>query len=113
MIDPGPLEDLQRFGAPQQALDEMQACIEQGARDASADVLEENWHAVNVFFAMGTQWRVAAGMGAAMHYEGLDYAALPLVLAEHRATPHRQPLVRLMPQLRVMEHAAREQLNRS
>lgn len=112
MIDPSPLEDLQRFGAPQQALDAMQASIEQGARDAVADVLEENWHAVNVFFAMGTQWRVAAHAGA-VHYEGLDYAALPLVLAEHRATQHRQPLVRLMPQLRVMEHAAKQHMNRS
>lgn len=60
---------------------------------------------------MRTQWRAIAGFGALLHL-GLDYGALAPVLAENRRNPHRVPIEELMPQLRTLEHAAREELNR-
>lgn len=61
---------------------------------------------------MGSQWRVATfGLGGFLRL-GLDYAALPIVLAEHRAIAHRQPIAELMPQLRELEHAALDELNK-
>lgn len=40
------------------------------------EILPANWPAVEVFVAMGTQWRRAGMGGTAI---GLDYAALPAV----------------------------------
>lgn len=60
---------------------------------------------------MGTQWQVAAGFGGTL-YVGLRYEALPVVLQEHEAAPHAQPLSVLMPQLRLLERAARTELNK-
>lgn len=40
----------------------------------------DNWSLVGVFMALQTQWRVAAGM-AGVFYLGIDYAAIPAVLA--------------------------------
>lgn len=76
-------------------------------------VWAEHWHAFAVFRAMRTQWRVRRDAGGEF-VEGLDYAGLPVVLAEHRHLPRRvrQPLHRLMPQLRVLEGAARDEFNR-
>ncbi len=36
---------------------------------------EEHWPALELFFAMRTQWRVVAGM-AGEHRQGIDYTAL-------------------------------------
>lgn len=60
---------------------------------------------------MATQWRTCAGFGVFLR-TGLDYAALPLVLAEHRDNPHRRPIPELMPQLRELEIAALLEFNR-
>jgi hypothetical protein len=77
-------------------------------------VWAEHWHAFKVFLGMATQWRVRRDPGG-LFYEGLRYEALPPVLHEHRRLPRRwrQPLHRLMPQLRTLERAAREQFNAS
>lgn len=74
-----------------------------------------HWHAWRVFLAMGTQWRTRRDPGG-LFYEGLEYAGLPVVLQEHRrALPRRlrQPLERVMPQLRVLERAAAAEFNRA
>jgi hypothetical protein len=42
----------------------------------AVEVMPENWGAVRVFVAMGTQWRRAGTAGLPV---GLDYAALPPV----------------------------------
>jgi len=76
----------------------------------SIELFPENWHAFSVFLRMGDQWRIAAGFGG-IHYLGLDYAALPPVLEECRRLQHRQPMDRLMPQLRTLVRAARAVLN--
>ena len=61
--------------------------------------------AVEVFAALGTQWRVG-GMGSVI---GLDYAAIPPVLRMLRVKPAAWP--ELFGDLRVMERAALAQMN--
>jgi len=44
------------------------------------EVWAENWRTVEVFQALDTQWRIAAGpMGSRV--QGIDYAAIPPTLA--------------------------------
>lgn len=40
----------------------------------------DNWQHLHVFLAMKTQWRIISGMGG-VHYQGLEYSALPSVLS--------------------------------
>lgn len=69
-------------------------------------MLPENWFAVRLFDAMGTQWRVAT-VGPRMVFIGLDYTALPIVLRSLRQrVPHARTLADVLPQLQVMEAAA-------
>lgn len=63
------------------------------------EVWDENWEAVTVLLAMGTQWRVAGLTGLPV---GLDYAALPVVTAALAVDLDEDLLARL----RVMEGAA-------
>lgn len=49
--------------------------MEEASGHLRAEVWSDNLETVNVFIAMGTQWR--AGMGGAT---GLDYSALPAVM---------------------------------
>jgi hypothetical protein len=88
----------------------MECRIAQQRPAVEADVLPENWHAVNVFLDMATQWRTHLGMRG-LYYQGLDYGVLPVVLAGHKATPGRQPYPLVLQQLRVLETAALDHLN--
>lgn len=103
------------MGASARQLEQLRGAIErqQGLAEPTA-VWAEHWHAFAVFRAMATQWRLRDGARGLL-YEGLDYAALEPVLREHRRLPRqvRQPLARLMPQLRSLEAAARDALNAS
>ena len=74
------------------------------------EVWPEHWHAVCVFCAMSSQWSVLLGMQG-LHYQGLRYESLPIVLAAHKHNPQRQPLAALLDQLRCLERAAVELLN--
>jgi hypothetical protein len=47
-----------------------------GAAPEDVEVLPDNWPAVRLFCAMGTQWRRAGMSGTAT---GFDYGALPIV----------------------------------
>ena len=78
--------------------------------DASVAVWPENWQAVQVFCAMGTQWRVSAGMSGLI-YMGLEYTALPVV--EARLAIPRADRADLFSRLRVMESSARGELNKA
>lgn len=80
--------------------------------DPEPAVWPQHWHAAQVFLGLATQWRVVAGM-VGLLYTGLDYGAMQPVLEEHAQVAHQQPMCTLMPQLRVMEQEARDQLNRS
>jgi hypothetical protein len=105
------LEDARAFGASAAQLEALRGSIER-QRPPGVGIWPRHWHAWRVFVGMGSQWRTKDRQGGLL-YEGLDYAALPVVLREHRRLPrrYRQPLARLMPQLRTLEGAAREQLN--
>lgn len=83
------------------------------ARPNLLPVLPQGWHAVEVFVRMGDQWRVSVGMGGAF-YQGLDFSALPIVLAAVKplVPEHlRQPLSVLLDQLRTLAAGARDVLN--
>jgi hypothetical protein len=59
---------------------------------------------------MGTQWRVSAGMNG-MIWTALDYNALPIV--EARLNVPRADRGELFASLRIMEAAARTELNKA
>jgi hypothetical protein len=66
-------------------------------------VYPENWRAVRVFDALGTQWRVGPAGPT-----GLDYAALPMVMDVHGVPQqHRHDVFE---DVRVLESAALEEL---
>lgn len=100
---------MQRFNASAEQVAEMRRRM--GVPEVP-HVWPQHWHAAQVFAGMSTQWRTELGRGGLV-YLGLDYGALAPVLAEHEATAHVQPMRVLMPQLRTMEGAAMEALNRS
>lgn len=79
-------------------------------RDAEVGIWPENWQALQVFLAMGTQWRVSAGMNG-MIWTGLDYIALPIV--EARMGVRRAASAELFTRLRIMESSARSELNKA
>lgn len=79
-------------------------------REAAVAVWPENWQALQVFCAMGTQWRVSAGMSGLI-WTGLEYTALPVV--EARMGIPRADRADLFSRLRIMESAARGELNTS
>jgi hypothetical protein len=108
------IEDAKAMGASPAQLEKLRGSIER-QRPPPPVIWPQHWHAWRVFVGMGSQWRTKERAGGVLLYEGLDYAALPVVLDEHRRLPrrYRQPLARLMPQLRTLEHAAREVLNES
>lgn len=66
------------------------------------------WLPLAVFQAMGTQWRVVAGMGGAM-YLGLEYPALEIVLRRMVPAKQRQAVWQ---DVLVMEFAALAVLNK-
>jgi hypothetical protein len=102
------------MGASASRLEQLRGRIEhEEGLDEPVPVWAEHWHAFAVFRGMATQWRVTRA-DRRDWWEGLDYAGLPVVLQEHRRMPrrHRQPLPRLMRQLRVLEGAARDELNK-
>jgi hypothetical protein len=107
------LADARAHGASPARLEQLRGAIEHslGLR-ATFGVWAAHWHAFAVFRGMATQWRTRqADVG--LVYEGLDYGALQPVLEEHAELPAplRQRMPRLMPQLRLLEMAARDALN--
>jgi hypothetical protein len=102
------------MGASAGQLERLRGAIErQHGVHEPTPVWAVHWHAFAVFCAMASQWRVRDGAKGTL-YDGLDYGALEPVLHEHRrALPRRlrQPIERLMPQLRTLEAAARDELN--
>lgn len=73
--------------------------------DDTVFVWAENWPAVDLFIAMGTQWRTGSS-GAT----GLDYVALPTVL-RLKGVPRPQ-WAEMFEAVRVMEYAALEELRK-
>lgn len=99
---------LRQFGVSQAAIDENRRAP---GDDEEADLVSLwAWHlpALQLFDAMRTQWRTAAGMGGLV-FLGLDYGALSLVKQELEL-PASDP--ELFKQLQAMERAALRYLNR-
>lgn len=91
-------EQARGLGLPPEALAAMERTAARGAPE-HIGVWPENWGAVRVFLAMGTQWR-RAGMGGVP--VGLDYAALPAIAGALGVPADADLLARL----RVMEAEA-------
>lgn len=70
------------------------------------DVWPDNWQALDVFMAMGTQWRT--GMGGAT---GLDYGVLPDVMSLRGVRKAERPEV--FDWVRLMEGEALSQMRES
>jgi hypothetical protein len=88
------------MGAPPEVIAQARRAADQRS---DFSVLPCNLDAVNVFWAMSTQWRIAAGMAGAV-LVGLDYTAIPTTLRMLRIPRPRWPAV--FDALRVMELAA-------
>jgi hypothetical protein len=74
--------------------------------DAEVMVFEENWPALLLFSALGTQWRM--GMAGAT---GLDYAALAAVMDLHEIAPAQRR--ERFDEIRTMERAALDAMARN
>lgn len=73
------------------------------------EVHRDNWRAVCFFISLGTQWKMAIGLGAAA-YTGLDYAGVEAAMRmSGMAGAARR---RLFADVRTMEAAALDELNR-
>lgn len=85
----------------------MLASLEATAASHDFPVWQDNWAALQAFLAVNTQWRAVAGPEGSIWVQGLDYAgvAAGLTGAGIAATPE------LWSDLRIMEAAARNQLN--
>jgi hypothetical protein len=102
---------MEDWGLPEAQIDEARgelARLEQ-ACGGDCEVHRDNWRAVQFFALLGTQWRVALGMGTAVTL-GLDYAGVAAAM-EMAAVP-RSRRRRLWADLQVMEAAALPILNR-
>lgn len=106
------VRDLERSGMPPELAARVTADI-RGAAAQEADacpIRPDCWEIVMAWRTVATQWRVAAlgGMGGGVVWLGLDYAGVAAGLAGMGipATPD------LWWGLRVMEAAAKEELNR-
>lgn len=67
---------MEAFGAPDDVI--QQARREQEAEDAF-EIHADNAEIVLAFLSLQTQWRIIAGLGAAV-YQGLDYASVRAAL---------------------------------
>lgn len=106
MADPEHLaEQLSAFGFDPAAVE---AAREEETEAMLFEIHPDNLEALNAFLAMQTQWRVAVGMAGAF-YVGLEYAAIPAVLAL-LGIP-RAARADIFASLRAMESAALRVLN--
>lgn len=98
---------MQALGLPPALVQQAQVAIAERNAKAQQPVWPENWHAVCAFLDMSSQWRMLPMLNGVL-WQGLDYSALPVVLAAIKPVmpEHcRLPLHKLMPQLRALEAA--------
>lgn len=98
---------LEQAGAPQDVIDAARARAVSPAK--SFEVWGENASAVAFFCEMGTQWRVVTGMAGAT-FLGLDYQSVESAMRIRGVDGPDG--VALFKDLRTMERAALEVLNR-
>jgi hypothetical protein len=83
---------------------------EQEAAADTFEIHEDNVLVLSAFLALQTQWRIVAGGMSLPVYQGLDYAAIPVVLDSMRIRRSDRP--DMIVGLRTMESAALPVLNR-
>jgi hypothetical protein len=95
---------MEAFGAPRELILEMreQVC------NPFFEVFEDCWESVELFCALGSQWRIIAGMGGAF-WQGLDYTAIEPCL-RLRGVP-RKRWAAFFDDLQIMQTAAAAVLN--
>lgn len=106
------LDQLRQFGAPAEVLRAAEQRLKAEADAVTLPVWPENWHAVNLFLALATQWHWVAPWRLPAQRTGLRLDAVPTVLPMvRRAVParHRQPYAVLLRQLQAMEDAVLEE----
>ncbi len=91
------MESLRRHGAPAGVIAAWEKAA--AAEEADLGIWPDCWDALRLFLGLDTQWRTAGTAGVPT---GLDYAALPAVLAMLGL----QPSERLLADLKVIEAAA-------
>lgn len=77
------IEDLKKFGAPQEVIDQMQESRKAG----DFEVFEENMPALEMFLRLQTQWRTSFG-----GLIGLDYQAAKWMFELYDVTKPREML---------------------
>ncbi len=112
---------MKRRDAPGKGDDELESDLENWRLDGAAlarhadrdeeelfEIWPENADALELFIALQTQWRVAAGFGVA--YLGLDYAGVEHAMRLRGVK--RAERARLFEKIQAMESAALRELNR-
>lgn len=112
-MDESALDSLKAAGAPPEILEQKRAELQQLARMQDIEVWPEHCHAMDVFFAMSTQWNIISSM-AGSSYTGLKYEVLDLVesrLALDPTDPDAPDAKTRFAQIRILERAALGYLN--
>lgn len=92
------ISDLKAFGAPQEVIDEMVVA----QKNDDFEVLQENWHIIEMWLRMQTQWRATHGV-----LIGLDYNVAKWLFDVYQVTDHKEMIEALM----IMERTALEAIN--
>jgi hypothetical protein len=95
------------MGAPPDVLESLRQRLAQQAKQTDFAVWPEHWHALVLFRALATQWR----MHPAGYPCGLVYTSIPIVqprIHSHVDAAHRQDADTLFDQLQILEMAALE-----
>lgn len=104
------LAQLRLLGAPPDVIQATQQRLAAEAEHWHVDIWPDNWHAVQQFVALATQWHWVAGMSAVqrtgLRYEALQLPALQAMVHAQVAEPLRQPPAVLMRQLQALEDTA-------
>lgn len=104
------LAQLRQMDAPADVIQATQQRLAAEAEGWHVDIWPDNWHAVQTFVAMATQWHWLAGMQGAQRI-GLRYSALQVPELQAMVQLQVQPALRqppgvLMRQLQVLEDTA-------
>ena len=95
------------MGAPLEAID--QAVAAEEARDPPFEVHDDNERIVELFLALGTQWRVVAVPMGGIVRQGIEYSAVEPALRMLGTKRNEWP--EIFAGLRIMEDAALAVLN--
>ena len=103
------IDQLKQAQAPDEVI---QAALKRIApADEHCEVWEENWQTVQVFLFLESQWNVVVGAAGRMLWQGIKYPCVALAMRRYKVPPGERD--RMWDDIRIMERAAREVLNKS